>query len=113
ERSSDGVVLGKILATVGSNGLVSFAPDATLQANTGGDGTLSRWRFSDLTFAQVTGSGYDRVTTVFNFSPGGALQTSARDGTITVQRRTDGAIVAVLSGGSVVSFSDDSTILAA
>ena len=113
ERASDGAVLGTMIATVGSNGLVSFAPDATLQANTGGDGTLSRWRFSDLTFTQVTGSGYDRVSTVFNFSPDGALQSAASGGSITVQRRSDGGIVTVLSGGSVVSFSDDSTMMAA
>jgi WD40 repeat protein len=108
ERASDGVSLGKILATFQANGLVTFAPDATLQANTGGDGTLSRWRFSDLTVYRVTGSGYDKVTTTFNFSPDGALQSAASLGSITVQRRSDGAVLRTLSGGSVITFSPDS-----
>lgn len=113
QRTSDGAFVGSIVGTVGQNGLVSFAPDATLQASTGGDGTLSRWRFSDLTVFRTTGSGYDKVLTTFNFSPNGALQTAASKGAITVQRRSDGSIVRMLTAGSVLSFSPDSSMLAA
>lgn len=113
QRASDGATLGKMIATVGQNGLVTFAPDSQLQSATGGDGTLSRWRFSDLTVYRTTGSGYDRVTTAFNFSPDGAFQTSASGGRITVQRRGDAAIVQVLSGGAVVAFSRDGALMAA
>lgn len=113
ERTADGVFLGSMVGSVGQNGLVSFVPDATLQANTGGDGTLSRWRFSELTVSRTTGSGYSKVTTTFNFSADGALQTAASRDVITVQRRSDGSIVRMLSGGSVLAFSPDSSILAA
>jgi WD40 repeat protein len=113
QRTIDGLFLGTVVATVGANGLVTFAPDATLLANTGGDGTISSWNFSDLTVFQTTGSGYQKVTTAFNFSPDGSLQTAAKKGTVIVQRRTDGAVVARLRGGSTVVFSPDSSILAA
>ena len=38
--------LGLLTVTLGANGLIRFAPDAQLLAAVGGDGTLSRWRFS-------------------------------------------------------------------
>jgi len=113
QRASDGVTLGRMIATVGQDGLVSFAPDSQLQSSAGGDGTLSRWRFSDVTLFRAIGSGYDRVVTVFNFSPDGTFQTAASGGRITIQRRSDAAIVQVLSGGSVITFSDDSALVAA
>src|SRR5262245_37134196 len=70
-RTSDEAFLGNVVGTVGANGIVTFAPDATLLASVGGDGTISSWRFSDLTGFRVTGSGYQTVTTTFNFSPDG------------------------------------------
>jgi WD40 repeat protein len=113
QRVTDGMALGNIIATVEPNGIMTFAPDATLLANTGGDGTISRWRFSDFTFFHVTGSGYQEVTTTFNFSPDGRFQTAAKRGRITVQQRSTGAVVRVLPGGSKVTFSPDSSLLAA
>jgi WD40 repeat protein len=113
QQTSNGALLGNVVATVASNGLVSFAPDATLLANTGPGGTISQWHFSELTVFQTTGSGYQQVTTAFNFSPDGLLQTAARKGQITVQRRADGAILRILRGGSKVVFSPDSSLLAA
>jgi WD40 repeat protein len=112
QRASDGGFVGTVVATVGSNGLVTFSPDATLLANTGGDGTISRWRFSDLSVFQTTGSGYEQVTTTFNFSPDGLLQTAAKQGQVVVQRRSDGAVVRVLRGGSLVVFSPASDLVA-
>jgi len=112
-NASDGAALGSVIATLGADGLLTFAPDATLLANTGGDGTISRWRFSDFAFFRVTGSGYQTVSTTFNFSPDGLLQASATNGQITVQRRSDGSVVQVLDGGSRMVFSPDSSLLAA
>lgn len=112
QRASDGAFLGSITATVGQNGIVTFAPDSMLRANTGDSGTLWRWRFSDLTQFRVTGSGYEQVTTTFNFSPNGVYQTASSGGSITVQRRSDGAVITALNGGSLVVFSPDSRLLA-
>jgi WD40 repeat protein len=113
QRTSDGAALGNVIATLGTDGLLTFAPDATLLANTGGDGTISRWRFSDFTFFRVTGSGYQTVTSAFNFSPDGSFQTVAGEGGISVRRRSDGAVIRRLAGGSTVVFSPDSSLLAA
>ena len=113
QRMIDGLFLGKVEGTVGTDGLVTFAPDATLLATTGGDGTISAWDFSELTVFQVTGTGYPTISTAFNFSPDGSFQTAASQGTITVRRTSDAAIVAVLQGGSTVKFSPDSSVLAA
>jgi WD40 repeat protein len=113
QRSSDGAFLGSIVGTVRPNGLVSFAPDAALLASVGGDGTMGLWLLSDLTVSRTTGSGYDKVTTVFNFSPDGRFQTAASKGVITVQRRTDGSILAILKGGPALTFSPRSNLLAA
>jgi WD40 repeat protein len=117
-RAADGLFLGMLQVAVDANGLVRFAPDAQLLAAVGGDGTLSRWRVSDFTVVVTVGSGYQRVTTTFNFSPNGAYQSAASRGSITIQRRTDGATVRVLTGGSgqgftPVVFAPDSTRLAA
>ena len=112
-RASDGAALGNVIATLGPDGILTFAPDAALLASTGGDGTISRWRFSDFTFFRVTGSGYQTVTTTFNFSPDGRLQSAARRGRITVQQRSDGAVVRMLAGGSTAVFSPDSSHFAA
>jgi hypothetical protein len=79
-RAADGVFLGNLTATLGSDGLIRFAPDAQLLGAVGGDGTLSSWRISDFTVVHTVGSGYDRVTTVFNFSPNGAYQSAASGG---------------------------------
>src|SRR5262245_26832030 len=103
-EAANGVFLGTLTVTVQANGLASFSPDAQLVGTTGGDGTLSRWRLADFTVVQTLGSGYDRVTTVFNFSPNGAYQSAASRGTITIQRRADGVIVRVLSGGATQGF---------
>lgn len=112
-RASDGLFLGMLTVTLDANGLIRFAPDAQLSGAVGGDGTLSSWRVSNFTVVRTVGSGYDRVATVFNFSPNGAYQSAASRGSITIQRRTDGSIVRVLAGGSVVAFTPDSTRIAA
>jgi WD40 repeat protein len=117
-RATDGVFLGMLTVTVNANGLVRFAPDAQLLGAVGGDGTLSRWRVADFTVVLTIGSGYQRTTTVFNFSPNGTYQSAASRGSITIQRRTDGAVVRVLASGAVqgitpAAFSPDSTSLAA
>ena len=67
---------------------------------------------------RVVGSGYDKIATSFNFSPDGALQAAASQGSITVQRRADGAVVRILTGGAAKSstpmaFAPDSARLAA
>jgi WD40 repeat protein len=117
-RATDGVFLGALTVTVDANGLVHFAPDAQLLAAVGGDGTLSRWRVADFKVVLTVGSGYDRVTTTFNFSPNGAYQSAASRGSITIQRRSDGSTVGVIAGGAPqgftpVAFTPDSTRLAA
>jgi WD40 repeat protein len=101
-----------------AKGLIRFAPDAQLLSSVGGDGTLSRWRFSEFRVVRTVGSGYTRTTTVFNFSANGAYQSAASKGSITIQRRSDGSTVRVLAGGSTagasaVSFTPDSTRIAA
>src|SRR6185503_16408203 len=64
-RAADGVFLGTLGVTVGSDGLVRFAPDTNLLAAAGGDGTLSRWPFENFTVSVTIGSGYDRTNTTF------------------------------------------------
>jgi WD40 repeat protein len=117
-RGADGLFLGMLTTTIDVNGLVRFAPDAQLVGAVGGDGTLSRWRIADFTVVFTVGSGYQRTTTVFNFSPNGVYQSAASRGSITIQRRTDGSIVRVLAGGAAqgftpVAFAPDGTSLAA
>jgi WD40 repeat protein len=117
-RAADGLFLGMLTTTIDAKGLVRFAPDAQLLGAVGGDGTLSRWRVADFTVVFTVGSGYQRITTGFNFSPNGAYQSAASRGSITIQRRTDGSIVRILAGGSAqgftpVAFAPDSTRIAA
>jgi len=117
-RAADGVFLGNLTVTIDSRNLVQFAPDSLLLASVGGDGTLSRWRFSEFTVVRVVGSGYTKVTTTFNFSPNGVLQSSASQGAITIQRRSDGATVQIIPGGPnqsfvPVAFTTDSARIAA
>ncbi len=117
-RAVDGLFLGILSITINTNGLVQFAPDAQLIAAVGGDGSLSRWRMADFTVVFTVGSGYQLTNTTFNFSPNGALQSAAKQGTITVRRRSDATIVRVLTGGlpqgvTPVSFTPDSAGLAA
>jgi hypothetical protein len=112
-RAADGVFLGKLTATVGSDGVVRFAADTNLLAAVGGDGTLSRWRVEDFRVSMTVGSGYDKTNTTFNFSPDGQLQSAASRGTITIRRRSDGQIVRVLNGLIPVTFTPDSTRVAA
>lgn len=117
-RAADGVFLGTLTVTVGGNGVVAFAPDAQLQSAVGGDGSLSRWRLADFTIVVVTGSGYDKTTTTFNFASNGIYQSAAGSGKITIRRRSDGAVVRVLTGGAAsgavpIAFTPDSTRLAA
>ncbi|HTF87729.1 MAG TPA: WD40 repeat domain-containing protein [Planctomycetota bacterium] len=112
QQASDGLFLGNVVGTFNANALISFAPDATLLANTGGDGTISRWRFSDLTVFRVTGTGYQTVSTAFSFSPDGTLQAATAKGRIVVQRRSDAAVVKTMRGGPKLVFSPDSSLLA-
>jgi WD40 repeat protein len=111
QRMLDGVFMGKFIASVGADGLLVFTPDAMLVSTTGG--SLAPWDFSQIEMRQTTGSGYQKVTTTFNFSPNGQLQTAAAKGLITVRRTIDGAVVKTLRGQSPVHFSHDSRLLAA
>jgi WD40 repeat protein len=117
-RAADGIFVGTLTVTVGSDGLVRFAPDAQLLGAVGGDGTLSRWRAESFTVSMTTGSGYDRTNTTFNFSADGLLQSAASQGTITIQQRSNAAIIRRLNGGlaqgsTPVAFIPDSTRIAA
>jgi WD40 repeat protein len=117
-RAADGVFLGTLMVTVDAGGLVHFAPDAQLVGAVGGDGTLSRWRIAEFTVVVTTGSGYQRTTTTFNFSPNGTYQSAASKSSITIRRRSDGATVRSFAGGAAqgftpVAFTPDSTRLAA
>ena len=103
-RAADGAFLGILNVTVDAGGIVRFAPDSQLVASVGGDGTLSRWRIADFTVVVTTGSGYQRTTTTFNFSPNGAYQSAANRGQITIQRRDNGGIIRVFNGGTAQSF---------
>jgi WD40 repeat protein len=116
-RSADGIFLGSLTVTIDSNGIVRFAPDAQLQSAIGGD-VISRWHINDFTVVFTVGSGYDRTTTTFSFSPNGLYQSTARLGSIAIQQRSDGATVRTLSGGTAqgfapISFTPDSTRIAA
>lgn len=117
-RSADGVFLGQLTVTLDASGLIRFAADAQLIGAVGGDGTLSRWRIADFTVVVTVGTGYDRTTTVFNFSPDGVYQSGASGGSITIRKRSDATIVRVLAGGAtagaaVTAFAPDSKRLAA
>ena len=66
----------------------------------------------------TVGSGYQHVTTTFNFSPNGVYQAAASKGSISIQRRADGSLIRTLAGGSAtsstpVAFTPDCTRLAA
>jgi WD40 repeat protein len=116
-RASDGVFLGRLEVTVLPNGLLRFAPDAQLLAAVGGDGTLSKWRGAEFTVVRVTGSGYDTVTTTYNFSFNNAYQAAASQGTVTIQARGTGNTVRILTAGNLkgvtpMQFTPDSTRLA-
>lgn len=70
------------------------------------------------TVVLVVGSGYEKTTTTFNFSPNGAYQSAASKGTITIRRRSDAGVVRALAGGTAksfapVAFTPDSTRIAA
>jgi WD40 repeat protein len=117
-RAADGVFLGTITVTIDGNGLVDFAPDAQLLAAAGGDEMLSRWRVEDFTVVLIVGTGYRRTTTTFNFSPDGSYQSTASRGTITIQRRSNGAAIARFAGGpgsgfTPAAFTPDNTAIAA
>ena len=114
-RASDGVFLGVLTATIQPNNIVTFAPDAQLVASTGTG--IARWRIADFKVVRTVGSGYDKIATTFVFSPDATLQAAASQGTITVQRRSTGAVVRLLTGGAPrsttpMAFSPDNTRLA-
>jgi WD40 repeat protein len=117
QNASDGTVLGSMLIAIDPSERVRFEPDATLTTNTG-DTSAERWNASQLVVTRIVGVGYDKITTNWVFSPNNALQASASQGTITIQRRSDGGIVALITGGNrkgltPMAFSPDSTRLAA
>ena len=110
QRMIDGLFVGNIVATVDENGLIVLAPDSMLVATTGG--SLADWDFSELTFFQQTGSGYQKVTTAFNLSPDGLLQASSTKGMTTIRRTSDGQVLKLVRGGAPAKFSHDSSLLA-
>ena len=92
-----------------ANGLVRFAASQQLIDSVGGPSKLPVWRVQEFTVVVTVGSGYQRTTTVFNFSPNGAYQSAASSGSIKIQRRSDAAVIRTLAGGapkgaSVVTF---------
>jgi WD40 repeat protein len=116
-RASDGLFLGTILVTIGSNGGVQFSADAQLQASVPGDGTMLHWRFEEFTVVSTTGSGYAVVTTTIIFSPEETYQAVASGGTINIQERKSGKIIGSFPGGprrgsTVMKFSPDSKTIA-
>jgi WD40 repeat protein len=117
-RAADGVFLGMLTVTLAPSGLMQFAADAQLIGATGGDGTLSRWQLAKFTVVRVVGSGYDKVTTTYHFSPDGAYQAAASRGSITIQSRQSAAVVSMITGGTMqgvapMQFTPDGTRLAA
>ena len=117
-RSSDGLFLGTIIVTIRSNGLVQFAPDPQLLNSVPGDGTMTRWRLEQFTVISSTGTGYQIITTTFNFSSKGVLQSVASEGGIKILSRKDGSLISAFSGGAThgftpVAFTPDRTAIAA
>jgi WD40 repeat protein len=110
-RRSNGAFLGNLIATQAANGIWRYGADAALVSAVGGDGGVNLWRFSDFYVATITGTGYTKVSTVFRRSPDGALQTATSQHRIRVQRTSDGATLATLTGDTAF-FSNDSRILA-
>lgn len=115
-RANDGVFIGKLVGTLQPNGVVTFAPDAQLVAATG-DATFGNWRLANFSTVKLVGSGYNKISTNWVFSPNGALQAFATQGTITIQRRSDGATLLTLAAGNLrnstpMAFSPDSATLA-
>jgi WD40 repeat protein len=102
--------LGSLQGSLDGRGVVRFTPDAQL-AGAGAAGSLSNWTLAKLPVFVRTGSGYDVVTARFTLSPNGALQSATTKGTTKVQRTSDGAVVATVTGASS-AFSPDSTRLA-
>lgn len=116
-RAADGVFVGKLVGTLQANGVVVFAPDAQLAAFTG-DGGFDHWSVASFSTLSLAGTGYQKISTNWVFSPDNALQASASQGTITIRRRSDGAVVQLIGGGNVrgttpMQFSPDSMTLAA
>jgi hypothetical protein len=110
-RVTTGDLLGKLLATIDSTGILRFEPDAQLAPLAAGK--LALWRTTELTVFSTTGSGYDKVTTARNLSPNGQLQTAATSkGSITIQRTSDGSPVRSFPGGTRPVFSPDSLFVA-
>jgi WD40 repeat protein len=71
-RAADGVFLETLTSRSRSTASCGSPLMPRLVAAVGGDGALPRWRLTDFTVVQTLGSGYTRVTTVFNFSPNGS-----------------------------------------
>lgn len=110
-RLSNGAFLGNLIATQDANGTWRYAADAALVSAVGGNGGVNLWRFSDFYVATIIGSGYNKVSTAFRRSPDGTLQTATSQHRIRVQRTSDGATLATLTGDTAF-FSNDSRILA-
>ncbi|WP_460711583.1 WD40 repeat domain-containing protein [Lysobacter terrae] len=116
-RATDGVFIGKLVGTLQPNGVVTFAPDAQLVASTGNAG-FTNWGLANFSTLRLVGTGYSKTSTNWVFSPNNLLQASASQGTITIQRRSDGAVLRLITGGNVrgatpMQFSPDSATLAA
>jgi WD40 repeat protein len=105
-RAADGALLGMILVSFDSNGIVQFTPDAQLASLRGSTrgGPMSLWRLEQFSVVFGTGSGYHVITTTINFSRGGTYQSTATQSNITIQRRKDGSIVSSFPGGSIRNF---------
>jgi WD40 repeat protein len=116
-RAADGVFLGLITGAVDANGIVQFTNTAQGQTESRGGKPLAGWRIGDFTGFTSTGSGYNTITTTFNFSSNGAYQSALARGSLKIQRRSDGVTVRVFTIGAqrdstTVSFTPDSTAIA-
>lgn len=109
--SASATLLGQLVATIDGAGIARYAPDARLAAAPGTGLQLQNWKLGELPVFVTTGSGYRKVTTRFQLAPNGAFQTATRKGQITVQRASDGTVLAVLAGFTS-AFSADSSLLA-
>ena len=115
-RAADGVFLGTLLVTIDANDLLQFAPDAQLKSSIPKRSIVKRFHVEEFTVVRTVGSGYDLTTTTFNFSPDGAYQSVASEGTIKILARGSGAVVSTFPGGASgftpLTFTPDSTAVA-
>lgn len=115
-RAADGTFLGTIVVTIDANNLVQFASDAQLQASMPKRSAVKRFHIEEFSVVRTVGVGYNLTTTTFNFSPDGAYQSVASEGTVQILSRADASVVSTFAAGASgftpVTFTPDSTGIA-